>query len=113
MLGNTLFIEYLNSHPKENHDLILQLHNFILDYCPDCSFTLDHFIPTYSYNAKIVLRFHVYKNHIGLFPGERAINYIHPRLSSYRTSKKAIQIPRARYFPFELVEEIIDFNKQD
>ena len=113
MLNNTAYEEYLNSHPIDNHQYIHLIHNFMCCYCPTSIFSLHHFIPTYTLNEKVVLQFHVYKHHIGIFPGLAAVQYIQHRLSRFRSSKRAIQIPKSVDFPFEIIKDLIDFNLKD
>lgn len=112
MLNDSSYLTYISSHPHENHQYIRLFHDFMQKTYPDCIFSLDNYIPTYTLNGKVILRFHVYKHHIGVFPGSDAIKHVHHQLSNFRSSKKAIQIPKNIDFPIELIRNLVDFNKK-
>lgn len=46
------------------------------------------------------------KHHIGIYPGPEAIIHFSDELSSYRTSKGAIQLPDDSPLPLELISRI-------
>ncbi|HBN85904.1 MAG TPA: hypothetical protein DDZ89_18920, partial [Clostridiales bacterium] len=47
-----------------------------------------------------------FKNHLGIYPGQEAIVYFKERLTEYKTSKGAIQLPYNKPIPLELIVEI-------
>jgi len=49
-------------------------------------------MPTY-WKGKNLIHFAAHKNHLGIYPGAEAIAHFAPRLTKYKTSKGAIQIP--------------------
>ena len=49
-------------------------------------------MPTYYKDGNII-HFAASKNHIGLYPGEKAVEHFNKELSSYKTNKGTIQIP--------------------
>jgi uncharacterized protein YdhG (YjbR/CyaY superfamily) len=105
--------QYLQSQPIENHEVIQELHNTILTWFPNCEFSLSYQIPTYKIETKLLIHFHVYKHHIGLYPGPETILKHHQELSGYRSSKGAIQIPRNQAFPYDLLRKLIESNLKD
>ncbi|MBS3971464.1 MAG: DUF1801 domain-containing protein [Erysipelotrichia bacterium] len=108
-----MFEQYLQSQPVENHAFIQELHKTIMSWVPECEFSISYQIPTYKKDSKLLIHFHVYKNHIGLYPGPQTILKHHHELSGYRSSKGAIQIPRSEPFPYELLKKLIMTNLKD
>jgi uncharacterized protein YdhG (YjbR/CyaY superfamily) len=49
-------------------------------------------MPTY-WRGKNLFHFAAQKNHLGIYPGAEAIEHFAPRLTEFKTSKGAIQIP--------------------
>lgn len=48
-----------------------------------------------------IIHFAAYKNHIGLYPGDKAIEYFVEQLKEYKTSKGAVQSPYKKPIPLE------------
>lgn len=47
-----------------------------------------------------------FKKHIGLYPGAKAIENFSDRLTEYKTSKGAVQLPYSKPLPLSLIAEI-------
>jgi len=62
-------------------------------------------MPTYWHRHNII-HFAAHKNHIGIYPGEKAIKYFAESLSDYKTSKGAIQLQYSKPLPLDLIAEI-------
>jgi uncharacterized protein YdhG (YjbR/CyaY superfamily) len=107
------FNHYLQIQPIENQAIIQQLHNTIMTWFPTCEFSLSYQIPTYKMNSTLLIHFHVYKHHIGLYPGPETILKHHQEVLGYRASKGAIQIPRNQAFPYDLLKLLIESNIKD
>ncbi len=52
------------------------------------------------------MHFAAFKDHIGIYPGAQAISHFADRLTDYKTSKGALQLPLSRPLPLELIAEI-------
>jgi uncharacterized protein YdhG (YjbR/CyaY superfamily) len=107
------FEQYLQTQPTEYHSWIEAIHDFINLNYPECTFSLSYQIPTYHLDKKFMIHFTVYKNHIGLYPGPKTLLKHHNLLSGYRSSKGAIQVPKAEPLPFELIQILIESNLKD
>ena len=57
-------------------------------------------------NGKPLVYFAGYKNHIGLYPGSKAIEILADDLKGYRTSKGTIQFPIEKPLPMALIKSI-------
>ena len=62
-------------------------------------------MPTF-WKGRNIIHFAAGKHHIGLYPGAEAVEAFLPKLSGYKTSKGAIQLPNNRDLPLKLVGEI-------
>ena len=65
-------------------------------------------MPTYK-KDNIVVHLAWYKNHIGLFVGEEAIENFKEDLLIYETNKGNIKILHTKEIPYDLIEKIIIF----
>jgi uncharacterized protein YdhG (YjbR/CyaY superfamily) len=66
-------------------------------------------MPTFYQNGNLI-HFLLHKHHIGLYPGAEAVTYFKEKLSNYKTSKGAIQLPLDKPLPKALIEEIVRYN---
>lgn len=64
-------------------------------------------LPTYRGKHNII-HFAAHKKHIGLYPGDKAIEYFKVCLSEYKTSKGVVQFPYDKPLPLELIAEIAE-----
>lgn len=98
--------EYLADFDEPTQKDLKKLSETILTSVPEAKLTFSYGIPTYKINGKTVIHFAAYKNHIGLYPGPRAINAFADKLTDYKTSKGTIQLPLDKEIPYELIAKI-------
>jgi uncharacterized protein YdhG (YjbR/CyaY superfamily) len=60
-----------------------------------------------------LLQFAAYKNHIGFYPTPSAIQFFKNELSTYKTSKGAVQFPIDKPLPYGLIREIVAFRMKE
>ncbi len=65
-------------------------------------------IPTFVLNGNLI-HFAGYKNHIGLYPGSKAIEEFKDELSGYKISKGTVQFPLDKPMPVGLITKITKF----
>lgn len=96
---------YIAAQPENVRPILNQIRDTLRKTLPNAEERISWSMPTYrdKYN---IIHFAAHKKHIGLYPGEKAIEYFADRLSEYRTSKGAIQFPYDKTIPFELIAEI-------
>lgn len=88
---------------------ISNLRNFIKQQIPNATEIISYGIPTYKLKKNII-HFGLNKNHIGIYPGSKAIEYFSKELADFKTSKGTVKVPFEKDLPFELIKKIIDFN---
>ncbi|WP_343531876.1 DUF1801 domain-containing protein [Pedobacter sp.] len=100
--------EYISSFPAETQKTLQQLREDIQRMVPEAKQKIGYGIPTFTLNGNLV-HFAGYKNHIGLYPGSKAIEVFADKLKGYHTSKGTVQFPIEQPLPMALIKELVDF----
>lgn len=66
-------------------------------------------MPTFVLRGNLV-HFAVHKNHIGFYPAPSGIETFKEELSSYKSSKGAVQFPMGKPMPYELISRMVKFR---
>ena len=102
--------EYIQSFDALTQEYLKQLRQCILDIAPsETTETISYKMPTFRYNGNLI-HFAAFKKHIGIYPGPKVIEAFSEQISSYKTSKGAIQLPLDKPLPISLVQDILRFN---
>lgn len=104
--------EYINQYNDEIKDRLIKIRKAIKEIDPSMEERISWQIPTFWKKYNIV-HFAVNKNHIGIYPGGKAVGIFKDKLKDYKTSKGAIQLPHNKPIPYNLIKEIITFNLKD
>jgi uncharacterized protein YdhG (YjbR/CyaY superfamily) len=99
---------YLSALPPEARAILTQLRKYLLQLVPQAKEKMGYGIPTLTLNGNLI-HFAAYKNHIGLYPGSKAIAVFEKELSCYQTSKGTIQFPINEPLPMPLIDKIVAF----
>ncbi|WP_113662815.1 iron chaperone [Pedobacter nanyangensis] len=108
MEKHTSVDEYISSFPSETQKILQQLRDDLQQMVPNAKQKIGYGIPTFTLNGNLI-HFAGYKNHIGLYPGSKAIEVFADRLKDYHTSKGTIQFPIDQPLPMILIKELVDF----
>lgn len=98
--------EYIACFEEDKRQILIEVRELITKNVPDAAETINYKMPTFRLNGNLI-HFAMFKNHLGLYPGVDAIVHFQDKLSSYKTSKGAIQIPLNVPIPTKLIQEII------
>ncbi len=101
--------EYIAMFPENTRIVLRQLRVAIREAAPQAREAISYQMPTFKLNGNLV-HFAAHKNHIGFYPTPSAIEAFKNRLSSYKTSKGAVQFPLNESLPLELVKEMVRFR---
>ena len=104
--------EYLLDFEPEIQEKLEQLRETIKKAAPDATESVSYGMPVYKHFGVLVY-FGAFKNHISLFPGPKAIEVFEEQLKDFKTSKGTIQFPLTKKIPFNLVKEIVSFNREE
>ncbi len=66
-------------------------------------------MPTF-WQGENLIHFAASKKHIGLYPGEEAVEVFAERLTGYKTSKGAIQLPLGKPVDHALITDIVQWR---
>jgi len=96
---------YIEVQPQSLQPLLQEVRNTLRVALPDAEERISWRMPTYWRNHNII-HFAAFKNHIGFYPGDKAVAHFADRLTQYKTSKGAVQFPYSKPLPLELIAEI-------
>jgi uncharacterized protein YdhG (YjbR/CyaY superfamily) len=97
--------DYIVVQPEEIRPLLNQVRDTIRGVLPDAEERISWSMPTYWCKHNII-HFAAFKKHIGLYPGDKAVEHFSERLTEYKTSKGAVQFPYSMPLPLSLIAEI-------
>lgn len=104
--------EYIALCPEEMRPILEKIRHRIRQAAPDAVEKISWGMPTF-YQGENLIHFAAAKQHIGIYPGEKAMVVFAPKLEGYKTSKGAIQLPFSQPIPYELIEEITRFRVKE
>ena len=97
--------EYILEQDEMIRPRLNEIRNIIRTAIPDAEERISWKMPTY-WKGRNIIHFAAQKNHIGIYPGGEAVGVFADRLTEYKTSKGAIQLPNRKELPLELIAEI-------
>lgn len=103
---------YIRSCPEDRQDILREMRYIISRTAPEALETISYGMPTFKLNGNLV-HFALAKKHLGFYPGPKAIAAFKVKLTTYKTSKGAIQLPLAEPLPVALIESIVLFNVKE
>lgn len=110
---NTMTVdEYIAQYPEEIQTRLRTLRDIILGATPNIEERISWGMPSY-YLRHVLIHYAVQKRHIGLYPGESGVAAFAGKLTEYKTSKGAIQLPLDRPLPEDLIREIVAFRVEE
>ncbi len=101
----TTIDEYISSFPLETQKILQQLRKDLQQMVPNAKEKISYGIPTFTLNGNLI-HFAGYKNHIGLYPGSKAIEIFAEDLKNYPTSTGTVQFPIDKPLPMVLIKKI-------
>lgn len=96
---------YIKAQPESVQPLLIQVRDTLRTALPDAQEKISWRMPTY-WERHNIIHFAAFKKHIGIYPGEKAIEHFSDRLTDYMTSKGTLQLPYSKPLPLELIAEI-------
>lgn len=106
------FEQYITEFPSSTQEKLIELRNTIKEIAPDAQERISYQMPAFFLNRMLVY-FAGYANHIGFYPGAKAIEVFKDDLKEYKTSKGTIQFSLSKPLPIELIKKIVSFRKEE
>lgn len=97
--------QYIAAQPENIQPLLNQVRDTIRAVLPGARERISWRMPTF-WKKHNIIHFAAFKKHIGLYPGSEAIEHFSERLTEYKTSKGAVQLPYDKPLPLKLIAEI-------
>jgi len=104
--------EYIQSHPKDVQKILMEIRKTVKKAAPKAKEKISYGMPAFTQNGNLVY-FAAFKNHIGFYPLPSGINSFKKELSTYKTSKGAIQFPIDKPMPLSLITKIVKFRVKE
>lgn len=100
---------YIEEQPEAIQPRLHEIRNALRNALPEAVEMISWRMPTYK-AKKNIIHFAAFKNHIGIYPGDKAIEQFAEELRDYKTSKGAIQILNSQPLPLEVIVKIALWN---
>ena len=104
--------EYISGFPGNVRVLLRQVRKTIRAAAPGSREAIKYRMPTFVLEGNLI-HFAAMKNHIGLYPTPSGIVNFRKELSTYVTTKGAIQFPLDRPIPYGLIAKITRFRVRE
>ena len=104
--------EYISTFPDEVQTILQQIRETISKAAPRADEVISYQMPAFKLH-RVLVYFAGYKNHIGFYPGAKAIETFHKELSKFKTSKGAIHFPLNKAIPLTLISKITKFRVKE
>jgi uncharacterized protein YdhG (YjbR/CyaY superfamily) len=104
--------EYISQFPKGTQEILKKIRETIRKLAKESTETISYGIPTFKLNGNLV-HFAAYTNHIGFYPGSKAINIFKKELEKYETSKGTIKFSIDKKIPYGLITKIVRYRVKE
>lgn len=104
--------EYIAAFPPEIQERLEKLRTTIQKAAPEAQETISYQMPTFTLKGNLV-HFAAFKNHFGFYPAPSGIENFSRELSTYASSKGAVQFPLDKPIPYDLVTKIVKFRVKE
>lgn len=103
--------EYILAQDENIGHLLQQVRNVLSEKLPGAKEKIAWSMPTF-WNGHNIIHFAAQKKHIGLYPGEEAVEHFLEKLTQagLKYSKGSIQIPYSENLPLSLIGEIAEWR---
>ena len=109
LMDKTLIQKYIEEQDASLQPRLFEIYEAIKTAIPDTEERLSWGMPTF-WRGRNIIHFAPAKRHIGIYPGPDAIEAFAGRLTEYKTSKGAIQLPHNKDLPLDLVADIAKWS---
>ena len=97
--------EYILKQDESVRETLFALRDTIRSAIPEARETIAWGMPTWKGRGNII-HFAASKNHLGVYPGQEAVNFFKARLEGTETNKGVIRLKWSEPIPFALIADI-------
>lgn len=105
--------KYIAQFPQDIQQILLKIREIILEKVPDVEEKIAYGMPGFYLSKKPLVYFAAYKNHIGFYATPNGHEKFSAELSKYKQGKGSVQFPVNQEIPYQLIEEIVRFRKEN
>ena len=103
--------EYILAQKESVQPELKEIRSLIRTAIPDAEERISWSMPTY-WKGRNLIHFAASQEHIGLYPGDEAVEAFAGELKDYDVSKGTIRLPYGRELPAELIQSIARWCRQ-
>jgi len=106
--------EYIQSCPEDVQPTLQEIRRTIREAVPEAEEVISYQIPAYRYHGFLVY-FWAARNHYSLScpPPSEAFEVFAEQLAPYKLTKSAINFPKDKPLPLDLIREIVRFRARE
>ena len=101
--------KYISTQDPAIQESLRAIWKAIANAIPGAQERISYGMPTF-WKGRNIIHFAAAKKHIGIYPGGEATTVFADKLTDYKTSKGAIQLPLDKELPLELIAEIAQWS---
>jgi uncharacterized protein YdhG (YjbR/CyaY superfamily) len=105
--------EYIEAFPENVQDILEKLRSTIRKAAPDAVESISYQMPTYKINAKRLVYFSAWKNHIGFYSIPEGNAAFRKELSPFEGPKGSLRFRLDKPIPYDLVKKIVVFRTKE
>ncbi len=100
---------YIASFPERTRRKLTELRKIVRRQAPEAQEKISYRIPTFFLHGNLV-HFAGYANHVGFYPGAKAIEVFENEIKKYKFAKGSVQFPIDEPLPVALIKKIVTFR---
>ena len=106
--------EYIATFPKNVQKVLQQIRQAVKEAAPEAEEAIGYNMPAFKLNGNLVW-FGAFKNHVGFYPKESAIEEFKQKLAGYEVSKVqgTVKFPIDKPMPLDLIKQIVKFRVRE
>ncbi len=101
--------DYISEQSEELQPILQKIRETIRLAAPKAQEKISWQMPTF-WQGENLIHFAAFKKHIGIYPGGEATTVFAERLTDYKVSKGAIQLPLNKTIQYDLIKEITEWR---
>jgi len=101
--------DYIVAQPDAVQAILREMRRVIHEAAPQAEEVMTYGVPGFRQKKNLV-QFGAFTQHVGFYPTPAVIEAFAEQLSSYKTSKGAIQFPLNQPIPYDLVREMTKYR---
>lgn len=102
--------DYIATFPSDVQMILNKIRVTIKKIAPKAIERISYGMPAYITNAKPLVYYAAFKNHIGFYATPMGHSKFEKELSEYKQGKGSVQFPINKPIPYDLIKRIVEFR---